>query len=100
MGGALTRFMRRVRAHAKKYSWRERGRVYSFCKFYQADLRQVHEYLKSLPPAPAPKAEASGMPAKVEASENATTEVLPTERLLVDDFEYGNATENGTVCES
>lgn len=41
----LHSYMRRVREHARSYSWREQGHVYSFCKKYQADLQEVLDFL-------------------------------------------------------
>ena len=37
----LLKYMRKVRAHARTYSWKENGNTYSFCKFYQADLHAL-----------------------------------------------------------
>lgn len=42
----LLTYMREVRAHARSYSWREGGRVYSFCLKYQGDLQDVLDYLE------------------------------------------------------
>lgn len=41
----LHSYMRRVRDHARTFSWSEQGHVYSFCKKYQGDLQEVLDYL-------------------------------------------------------
>mmetsp|Transcript_33917 Transcript_33917/g.61818 ORF Transcript_33917/g.61818 Transcript_33917/m.61818 type:complete len:233 (-) Transcript_33917:115-813(-) len=42
----LLSYMRRVRAHASSYTWREQGRTYSFCTKYQGDLQEVLDHLE------------------------------------------------------
>ena len=41
----LLGFVSAVQRHARTYQWEEGGYVYSFCKFYQKDLRDLVQFL-------------------------------------------------------
>merc|ERR1712031_81676 len=43
----LLEFMQAAKRHAKGHTWQEGPYTYSFCKFYQRDLREVTQFLEN-----------------------------------------------------